>query len=93
MRRAFQHDHLEAGNDRTHSSRGFDVPVQRARDEVEQYCAAAVAAGNHCTLVGYDGANHGFFNRQVAEGRWFRETLDEADRFLVSHGFLAPRAR
>jgi acetyl esterase len=61
--------------------------------EVEQYCVAAVSAGNQCTLVGYDDASHGFFNRQVADGRWFRETLDEADRFLVAHGFIAPRTR
>jgi acetyl esterase len=56
--------------------------------DVEQFCAAARKHGNACTLIGYDEANHGFFNQQVAGGKWFRETLLEADRFLTSLGFL-----
>lgn len=61
--------------------------------DVEQFCAAARKHGNACTLIGYDEATHGFFNPQVADGKWFRETLLEADRFLTALKFLpAPAA-
>ncbi len=41
-------------------------------------------AGRPCKLVGYDGAVHGFFNRN--EG--FTKTLAEADGFLVDLGWI-----
>lgn len=41
------------------------------------------AAGNRCELVAYEGQPHGFFNAAKYE-----ETLAEADRFLVSLGWL-----
>ena len=34
-------------------------------------------------------AAHGFFNPQVAGGKWHRETLLEADRFLARLGYLS----
>jgi acetyl esterase len=37
-----------------------------------------------CKLVGYDGAGHGFFNR----GEHYRQTLAEADAFLVALGWI-----
>ncbi len=37
-----------------------------------------------CKLVGYDGAGHGFFNR----GEDYRNTLAEADAFLVDLGWI-----
>lgn len=37
-----------------------------------------------CKLVGYEGAEHGFFNR----GEDYRKTLAEADAFLVDLGWL-----
>lgn len=47
------------------------------------------AAGNRCELIGYPGQPHGFFNREP----WRSKTLEEADRFLVSLGWLpAPAA-
>ena len=55
---------------------------------VERFCAEARMHGNQCQLVGYEGATHGFFNPQNAEGRWYRETLLEADRFLTAIGYL-----
>ena len=58
--------------------------------DVERFCAAATERGNQCQLVGYEGAAHGFFNPQVAEGQWHRETLLEADRFLTRLGYLTP---
>jgi acetyl esterase/lipase len=56
--------------------------------DVEALCVAIKGAGNRCELFGYDGATHGFFNQQVSGGRWFRETLLEADRYLTKLGYL-----
>jgi acetyl esterase/lipase len=41
-------------------------------------------ADRPCKLVGYEGANHGFFNR----GEGYRQTLAEADAFLVGLGWI-----
>lgn len=41
-------------------------------------------AGRSCKLVGYDGAEHGFFNR----GEDYTRTLAEADAFLVGLGWI-----
>ena len=41
-------------------------------------------AGRPCRLVGYDGAVHGFFNN----GEGYKETLAEADAFLVGLGWI-----
>jgi len=41
-------------------------------------------AGRPCRLVGYDGAGHGFFNRNEA----YDKTLAEADAFLVDLGWI-----
>jgi acetyl esterase/lipase len=41
-------------------------------------------AGRPCKLVGYDGADHGFFNR----GEDYTTTLAEADAFLVDLGWI-----
>lgn len=58
------------------------------------YCKLAVASGSKCRVVGYEGADHGFFNSpQFAisssnGGKWYRPTLLEADRFLTRIGYL-----
>jgi acetyl esterase/lipase len=57
--------------------------------DVERFCKDAAARMLACTLVGYEGATHGFFNPQNAEGKWYRATLAEADRFLTDQGYLA----
>ena len=54
----------------------------------EQFCIEMKAVGNECRLIGYEGAVHGFFNPRVAGGKWYRETLLEADRFLTKIGYL-----
>lgn len=56
--------------------------------EVESFCAESKRMKNNCRLVGYEGAPHGFFNPQNAGGKWYRETLVEADRFLTDIGYL-----
>lgn len=43
-------------------------------------------AGNQCRLVGFEGEGHGFFNNKK-----MKETLDQADDFLVSLGYLPAR--
>jgi acetyl esterase len=55
---------------------------------VERYCREARELANQCELIGYEGATHGFFNPQVEAGKWYRETLMEADRFLTAIGYL-----
>jgi acetyl esterase/lipase len=60
--------------------------------DVVRFCEKATALGARCQLVGYDDAPHGFFNPQREEGKWHRETLQEADRFLTRLGYLPPVA-
>jgi acetyl esterase/lipase len=50
----------------------------------EAFTAKMKAAGNRCELVGYDDQPHGFFNRDP----WQNKTLMEADKFLVSLGWI-----
>jgi acetyl esterase/lipase len=52
---------------------------------VEAFTAEMKKKGNRCGLVGYDGQSHGFFNNSK-----YAETLAEADKFLVSLGYLPP---
>jgi acetyl esterase/lipase len=50
----------------------------------EAFAKKMKALGNRCELVGAEGQPHGFFNRDP----WQAKTLDEADKFLVSLGWL-----
>lgn len=56
--------------------------------DVERFCLGARNSGNRCELHGYDGATHGFFNPGVQSGKWYSDTLLEADRFLTDIGYL-----
>ncbi|MCU0792743.1 MAG: alpha/beta hydrolase [Opitutaceae bacterium] len=65
--------------------------IVHGKDDTTVPYASAVAfaqvmkeAGRPCKLVGYDGANHGFFNG----GEGYRQTLAEADAFLVGLGWI-----
>ncbi len=51
----------------------------------EAFAAAMKKAGNRCELAGYEGQPHGFFNTAK-----YDETLADADKFLVSLGYLTP---
>lgn len=53
---------------------------------VESFRDAMVAAGNTCTLVGFDGAGHGFFNADRADGVAYEETLAHLRTFLGIEG-------
>lgn len=79
--------HLGAGLPPTlilHGKADTSVPYA----DVDRFSTEARMRGNQCQLVGYEGATHGFFNPQNAEGKWYRETLLEADRFLTQIGYL-----
>ena len=52
---------------------------------VKAFASEMQKKGNRCELVGYDGEKHGFFNNAK-----YAETLTEADKFLVSLGYLPP---
>lgn len=58
--------------------------------DVERFCMESKKVGSQCQLLGYEGATHGFFNPSRDEGRWYRETLLEMDRFLTKLGYLPP---
>ena len=63
-----------------HGREDTTVPYASA----EAFTAKMKALGNRCELVGFDGQKHGFFNN----GEPKEKTLAEADRFLVSLGWL-----
>jgi acetyl esterase len=64
-----------------HGKADTTVPYSTA----EGFAAQMKKLGNRCELVGYEGQPHGFFN-----GAKFEETLAEADKFLVSLGWIPP---
>lgn len=66
-----------------HGREDTTVPYASA----EAFTARMKSLGNRCELVGFDGQKHGFFNN----GEPKEKTLAEADRFLVSLGWLTPK--
>jgi acetyl esterase/lipase len=83
--------HLAAGLPPTLIMHGeADVTVPYAT--VVRFCEKATPLGARCQVVGYAGATHGFFNPGAQQGKWHRETLQEADRFLTRLGYLPPPA-
>jgi len=58
-------------------------------DEVERFRRRLRFWGNTCELVDFEREDHSFFNFNVSQ-RNFELTLGAADRFLVTHGILAP---
>jgi acetyl esterase len=57
---------------------------------VERFAQAMTDAGNRCTLVGYDGQGHGFFNYGRGGNEYYEKTLKALDAFLVELGYLPP---
>ncbi|HUT34436.1 MAG TPA: alpha/beta hydrolase [Planctomycetota bacterium] len=77
--------HVNAGDPPTivfHGKADTTVPFPTA----ERFAEAMKKAGSRCELFGYDGQAHGFFN--FGRGDAFYATLREADKFLVSLGYL-----
>lgn len=58
------------------------IPVSTA----EKYRDKMIAAGNICELFLYEGKGHGFFNFRHTGS--YLETLAEAERFLISQGYI-----
>lgn len=65
-----------------HGREDTTVPFASA----EAFTAKMKSLGNRCELHGYDGQKHGFFNGDEFKAK----TLAEADKFLVSLGWLNP---
>lgn len=61
-------------------------------ESVERFCARARALQSRCDLIAFEGAEHGFFSPEIAAGRWYREGLQEMERFLTGIGFLRKAA-
>jgi len=59
------------------------IPVETA----EYYKKVMERVGSRCDLFLYEGEVHGFFNYSHFEN--YRKTVEEANRFLISQGFLA----
>lgn len=60
------------------------VPYKSA----QWFTDAMQEAGNRCELAGYDDAGHGFFNYGRSQNRYFVETMNRVDQFLVSLSYL-----
>lgn len=58
-----------------------EVPVTT----VQAFCARAKAVGSLCEAQFFEGAGHGFFNAEVAGGRYVQPTWDAVERFLQQH--------
>jgi acetyl esterase len=56
---------------------------------VEAFAKAMTDAGNDCTLVGYEGQGHGFFNFGRGDGEHYKKTVQAMDEFLARLGYLA----
>ena len=62
-------------------TRDAEVPVAT----VQAFCARAHAVGSLCEAQFFEGAGHGFFNAEVASGRYVKPTWDAVERFLQQH--------
>ena len=67
-----------------HGTDDHTVPFR----SVELFWEKMKALGNHCVLIGYDGADHGFFNYGRDDNAYFIDTVNKMDAFLVSLGYL-----
>jgi acetyl esterase len=67
-----------------HGKADTTVPYPTA----EAFTKKMQAAGNRCELEGYEGQPHGFFNYRGGENVYYDKTLQRADAFLVSLGYL-----
>jgi acetyl esterase/lipase len=60
---------------------------------VERFTQLMKEAGNRCEIVGFEGQQHGFFNYRGPDGGpIYRQTVKQADAFLVSLGYLPAAA-
>lgn len=79
--------HIRKGTPPTiifHGTADKTVPFAQA----EAFAARMKKLGNRCELASYEGQGHGFFNFGRGGNRYFLATVERADRFLASLGFL-----
>lgn len=77
LRSISPYEHVKAGHPPTiifHGEADTTVPIQSARD----YAAKVKQLGGTCTVVGFEGQPHSFFNREP----YVRDTLKQAEEFL-----------
>ena len=55
---------------------------------VELFTEKMKQAGNRCTLAGYDGQGHGFFNFGRGDNDMYRRTVRAMDEFLAGLGYV-----
>ncbi len=55
---------------------------------VGAFAKKSVSLENRCDLVGFEGQPHGFFNYGRGNGEYYEKTLQRAEEFLVSIGYL-----
>lgn len=60
-----------------------NIPVATA----EKFQRLMRAAGSRSELCLYDGMEHGFFNANKNDGKYFRDTIEKAQAFLASLGY------
>ncbi len=60
------------------------IPVETAKE----FGRAMKQAGVRCEVLLYEGQGHGFFNYGRSGGEYYRKTLEAADKFLTSLGWL-----
>jgi acetyl esterase/lipase len=68
-----------------HGKADTTVPYATA----ELFAKAMNDAGNKCTLVGYEGQKHGFFNYGREGNAYYEKTLKSLDEFLVGLGYVS----
>lgn len=67
-----------------HGKADSTVPYASA----EAFARAMNKAGNRCTLAGYEGQAHGFFNYGRGGGEYYTKTVRAMDEFLTELGYL-----
>jgi acetyl esterase/lipase len=55
---------------------------------VELFTTKMKEAANDCTLVGFEGKGHGFFNYRIGDGEAFNSTMRATEEFLRRLGYL-----
>jgi acetyl esterase/lipase len=55
---------------------------------VELFTEEMTKAGNDCSLMGFEGEGHGFFNFRGGENRAFDATMKAIEQFLTRLGYL-----
>ena len=59
----------------------------------EIFAKKAMAAGNRCELIGYDGQSHGFFNYGRGDGSAYLDTVRRMDEFFGSLGWISGKPK